>query len=42
MTESPSLTHAVVVQRVEEWLSGGAKGPKEAIEKRRLRELLDA
>jgi hypothetical protein len=39
--KSPSVTHTVVVQRVEEWVSGGAKSPKEAIEKRRLKELLD-
>jgi hypothetical protein len=36
----PSVTHTVVARRIEEWLSGGAKSPKEAIEKRRLKELL--
>lgn len=40
--KSPSVTHTVVARRIEEWLAGGAKSPKEAIEKRRLKELVDA
>jgi len=40
--KSPSVTHTVVARKVEEWLTGGAKSPKEAMEKRRLKELLDA
>jgi hypothetical protein len=39
--KSPSVTHTVVARKIEEWLSGGAKSPKEAMEKRRLKELLD-
>jgi hypothetical protein len=39
--KSPSVTHTVVAHRIEEWLNGGARSPKEAIEKRRLRQLLD-
>jgi len=37
---SPSVTHTVVTNAIEHWLNGGAKSPKEAIEKRRLKELL--
>jgi hypothetical protein len=40
--KSSSVTHTVVARKIEEWLTGGARSPKEAIEKRRLRELLDA
>jgi hypothetical protein len=40
--KNPSVTHTVVARRIEEWLDGGAKSPKEAIDKRRLKELLDA
>jgi hypothetical protein len=39
--KSPSVTHTVVARKIEEWLEGGARSPKEAIEKRRLRQLLD-
>ena len=39
--KSPSVTHTVVAHKIEEWLDGGARSPKEAIEKRRLRQLLD-
>jgi hypothetical protein len=39
--KSPSVIHTLVAHAVEDWLNGGAKRPKEAIEKRRLRELLD-
>ena len=37
--KSPSVTHTLVAHSVEDWLNGGAKSPKEAIEKRRLKEL---
>ena len=40
--KSPSVMHTLVAHAVEDWLNGGAKSPKEAIEKRRLKELLDA
>jgi hypothetical protein len=40
--KSPSVTHTIVARAVEDWMNGGAKSPKEAIEKRRLKELLDA
>ena len=40
--KSPSVTHTVVARAIEDWLNGGAKSPREAIEKRRLKELLDA
>jgi hypothetical protein len=40
--KSPSVTHTLVAHAVEDWLNGGAKSPKEAIEKRRLKELLGA
>lgn len=36
---SPSVTHTLVARKVEDWLNGGARGPKEAIEKKRLRQL---
>ncbi len=35
-----SVTHTVTVQRLQDWLSGGAKSPKEGVMKERLRELL--
>lgn len=35
-----SITHTVTVQRLEIWLNGGAKNPKEAVLKERLREFL--
>jgi hypothetical protein len=35
-----SVTHTLTVQRLQTWLNGGAKNPKEAILKDRLRELL--
>jgi hypothetical protein len=40
--KSPSVTHTVVARAVQESLDGGGKRPKEADEKRRLKELLDA
>jgi len=38
----PGVTHTVVARKIKEWPNRGAKSRKEAIEKRRLRELLDA
>ena len=38
--QSPSVTHTIVAHAIEDWLNGSAKSPKEAIEKRRLKELL--
>jgi hypothetical protein len=38
--KSPSVTHTLGAHAVEDWLNGGAKSPKEAIEKRWLKELL--
>jgi hypothetical protein len=35
-----AATHTLVARAVEGWLNGGAKSPKEAVEKRRLKELL--
>ena len=35
-----SVTHVVTPKRIHEWLSGGAKSPKEAVMKERLRGLL--
>jgi hypothetical protein len=35
-----SVTHTVTLRRVEEWLNGGARNPKEAVMKERLREML--
>lgn len=35
-----SVTHTLTVERLETWLKGGAKSPKEAVMKDRLRELL--
>jgi len=40
--KSPSVTHTVVTRAVNDWLDGSARSPKEAIEKRRLKDLLDA
>jgi len=37
-----SVRHIVVARKIEEWLTDGAKSPREAIEKRRLKELLGA
>ena len=34
------VTHTLTVQRLHTWLNGGAKSPKEAVLKERLRELL--
>jgi hypothetical protein len=35
-----SVTHTVTPKRIHEWLHGGAKSPKEAVIKERLRDLL--
>ena len=35
-----SVTHTLTVQRLDTWLKGGAKSPKEAVMKERLRALL--
>jgi len=35
-----TITHTLTVQRLQSWLDGGAKNPKEAVLKERLRELL--
>lgn len=35
-----SVTHEITLKRVRQWLKGGAKSPKEAVMKERLRELL--
>ena len=36
-----SIIHSVTLKRVREWLNGGAKTPKEAVTKERLRALLE-
>ncbi len=40
--KNPSVTHTLVARKIEEWLAGGARSPSEAVEKRRLKELMDA
>ena len=40
--KSPAVTHTLVTHAVEDWLNGGARSPKEAMEKLRLKELLEA
>jgi hypothetical protein len=35
-----SVVHETTVKRVREWLSGGARSPKEAVTKERLRAML--
>jgi hypothetical protein len=35
-----SITHTVTPKRLREWLKGGARSPKEAVTKERLREML--
>ena len=32
----PTVTHIVAVQKVEDWLKGGARSPREALLKKRL------
>ena len=36
------ITHTVTRKRIHDWLHGGAKSPREAVMKERLRELLEA
>jgi hypothetical protein len=36
------ITHTVTRKRIHEWLHGGAKNPKDAVMKERLRELLES
>lgn len=36
-----SVTHTVTPKRIHEWLQGGARSPKEAVMKERLRDLLE-
>jgi hypothetical protein len=35
-----SVTHTVTLRKIHDWLNGGAKTPKEAVMKERLRALL--
>jgi hypothetical protein len=35
-----SITHTVTLKKIHSWLQGGAKSPKEAVTKERLRELI--
>jgi hypothetical protein len=35
-----AITHTLTVQRLQNWLDGGAKNPKEAVLKERLRAML--
>lgn len=35
-----SVIHEITLKRVKEWLNGGARNPKEAVTKERLRQLL--
>ena len=35
-----AVTHTITLKKVQDWLSGGAKSPKEAVLKERLRSLL--
>ncbi len=39
--KNPSVTHIMLARKIDDWLSAGPRSPKEAIEKRRLREILD-
>ena len=36
-----SVTHTVTLKKIHAWLTGGAKAPKDALLKERLRELLE-
>ena len=38
--KSPSVTHTVRMGKVQEWLNGGAKSPREKITKERLKGML--
>lgn len=35
-----SITHTVTLKKIHSWLQGGARSPKEAITKERLRDLI--
>lgn len=35
-----SVTHEITLKKVRQWLNGGAKSPKEAVVKERLKEIL--
>jgi hypothetical protein len=35
-----SVTHTVTLKKIQEWVCGGSRSPKEAVIKERLRELL--
>ena len=35
-----AVTHTITLKKVQDWLNGGAKSPKEAVLKERLRSLL--
>jgi hypothetical protein len=35
-----SITHTVTLKKIHSWLHGGAKSPKEAVTKERLRSLI--
>jgi hypothetical protein len=36
-----SVTHTLTIKRLEEWLAGACKNPREAVMKERLRELVN-
>lgn len=36
-----SVTHMLTIKRLEEWLAGACKNPREAVVKERLRELVN-
>jgi hypothetical protein len=36
-----SVTHEITLKKVRQWLNGGAKSPKEAVTKERLRDILE-
>jgi hypothetical protein len=36
-----SIRHLLTIKRLEEWLAGAAKNPREAVTKERLRELVN-
>jgi hypothetical protein len=38
--KAPAVTHTVTLNRVREWVNGGAKSPQERVLKERLKELL--
>ena len=37
-----SVTHTLTIKRLEEWLAGASKSPREAVLKERLRELVNS